>query len=58
MKRRWAVRLGLLALLATAVTPLMIKAEVICHDYGNCTYCDYWNGSTYAGYMRWCRPEV
>lgn len=58
MKRRWAVRLGLLTLLAAAVVPLMIQAEVICNDIGNCTYCDYWNGSTYAGYARWCRPAI
>ena len=56
MNKRWAIRLGLLCLLLAAIAPLVLKAEAICNDYGNCTYCDFWNGSTYAGWARWCRP--
>lgn len=55
--RRWVVRLGILGVILAA-TAGVLRAEVICNDYGNCTYCDYWNGSTYAGYMKWCRPET
>ena len=52
--RRLVIRLGLLVLLLGAVVQFMM-AEVNCYDIDNCTYCDFWNGNSYAGYMRWCR---
>lgn len=54
--RRWAVRLSILALLLAAVLPLAVVASTHCYEVGNCTICDFWNGTTYAGFMRWCRP--
>ncbi len=56
--RRIAVRIVLLAMVLAIVSVLSVKATVECNDFGNCTYCDYWNGDVYAGYIKWCRPAV
>jgi hypothetical protein len=56
--RRLAVKIFLLAMVLAIVSTLSVKATVGCNDYGNCTYCDYWNGDTYAGFIKWCRPAI
>lgn len=37
------------------VAPLAVRADVHCYDIENCSICDFWNGTTYAGFIRWCR---
>ena len=35
------------------------EAETHCYEVGNCNICDFWDGETYQGYVKWCpRPSV
>jgi hypothetical protein len=50
-KPRLLLKLGLALLVfgLSVLTPRSIRADVNCYDIGNCTYCDFWTGSTYNG---------
>lgn len=55
-KPRLLLKLGLALLVfgLSVLTPRSIRADVNCYDIGSCTYCDFWTGSTYNGYLRKC----
>lgn len=46
--------LALLVVALSVLAPKPIQADVVCYDVGNCTYCDFWTGGTYNGYLRKC----
>ena len=55
-KPRRLLKLGLAVLVfgLSILAPKPIRAEVNCYDIGNCTYCDFWTGTVYNGYLRKC----
>ncbi len=55
-KSRLLLRLALASLVfgLAILTPTTSRASVDCYDIGNCTYCDFWDGTVYHGYIRKC----
>jgi hypothetical protein len=53
---RWLLRLALTSLVfgLAILTPKTSPAEVNCYNIQDCTYCDFWDGTVYHGYMRKC----
>lgn len=56
--KRWAIKVALLGVVLAALGNSLAMAEYTCYEFGDCTYCFYYNGDVYAGHLKWCRPAV